>query len=106
MHLQVWIVYSERSRWSECDCMIYFLQPLLEQILIVIDAAPAFAIKRVGEIKLSPCIALGRIGLLPLFAGCPKLIEPKKRERGTKLLLIHLIRASSDRCAVCHLTER
>src|SRR5258707_14504273 len=106
MHLQVWIVHRERSLGREFDCTINLLQPLTEQVLIVIDAAPTFTIKSVSEIELSPCIALRRIGLLPLFAGGAKLLAAKKRERGIKLFLIHLIRAGSNGCAVCHFTER
>src|SRR5260370_27559884 len=102
MHLQVWIVHRERSLGREFDCTINLLQPLTEQVLIVIDAAPTFTIKSVSEIELSPCIALRRISFLPLFAGVAELLSAKERERCIKPFLIHLIRARSHVCAAFH----
>src|SRR4030095_924500 len=104
MQLEILVIYSE---WSgrQRDGTIDRFKTLLEQGLIVINAAPTFTIKGVGDIKLCLWITVGRVSTLPLVTRSTELLAPKQCESSIKLFLVYLISTGCNLSSGCYVLE-
>jgi hypothetical protein len=69
---------------------------LSEQLLVKINPAPTFAVKRIRHVKLRARISLRWICALPFIASRTKLLTPKEAESGIEFFLVDLVSACSD----------
>ena len=60
-HLEILIINGQRNR-RECNGAIHGFESLFEQVLVVVNTSPPFAIKGVGDVELRFGIRLRRIG--------------------------------------------
>ncbi len=97
MHAQVWIIHRKRAGCGKSDGSINCLQTFLEQLLIVINATPTLAVKRVSDIELCARIALCGICALPFVARRTKLFPPKEAFSQSNVLELHEVVQDSGR---------
>src|ERR1041384_2256141 len=105
MHPQIRIIHNEWASRCQTDCAINCLQTLLEQLLVVVKTAPAFAIKGISNIELCPWISLGGVSALPFVASRSELFPPKEIKRRIKVFLVYLVGTGSDLSAGRHFFE-
>src|SRR5689334_18967801 len=106
MHMQILIVDRQRAGWRQRNCSIYGINTLPEQLLVKINAAPSFAVKRIRYVKLCARISLRWIGALPFVASRTKLLTPEEAESRVELFLIDLVSTCSHLSTGCHFFER
>src|SRR6185369_15778210 len=101
MHLQILIIDGERCG-RRGDRTVDRFKTVLEQILVVINSAPTFTIKGVGDVKLRLWIILGRVSTLPFVTRGAELIATKESKRRVKFLLVYLVGAGRNLSSGCN----